>query len=98
MAHGIADNLMMLVMSVAMLTMVISMLIMGVYWAFALLVLSGVFTAVATVFLFHSSLLDVCVELILAPNVPIAKGHLKAIQNNLSKHDVSSVLVGPSMS
>ncbi|MFZ1076290.1 MAG: hypothetical protein WAN47_02540 [Nitrosotalea sp.] len=60
MAHGIADNLMMLVMSVAMLTMVISMLIMGVYWAFALLVLSGVLTAVATVFYSFQSARCMC--------------------------------------
>ena len=48
--HGKGDNIMMLVMSIAMLTMVLSMLIMGVYWAIILLVLSGVLTGVVTVF------------------------------------------------
>lgn len=48
--HGKGDNIMMLVMSIAMLTMVLSMLIMGVYWAIILLVLSGVLTGIVTVF------------------------------------------------
>ena len=42
--HSLADNIMMLVMSVAMLTMVMSMLIMGVNWSIVLLILSGVLT------------------------------------------------------
>lgn len=51
---------MMLVMSVAMLTMVMSMLIMGVYWSVALLVLSGVLTAVVTVYYSFQSAKCVC--------------------------------------
>jgi len=52
MVHGCGKdgNMMMLVMSVAMLTMVMSMLIMGVYWGFILLVLSGVLTGIVTVY------------------------------------------------
>ena len=60
MAHGLMDNIMMLTMSVAMLTMVMSMLIMGVYWGFVLLVLSGVLTAVITVFYSFQSAKCMC--------------------------------------
>ena len=58
--HSTADNIMMLTMSVAMLAMVMSMLIMGVNWALALLVLSGVLTAVVTVFYAFQSAKCMC--------------------------------------
>jgi len=60
MAHGTIDNIMMLTMSVAMLTMVMSMLIMGINWALALLVLSGVLTAVITVYYSFQSAKCMC--------------------------------------
>ncbi len=60
MAHGLMDNIMMLTMSVAMLTMVMSMLIMGVSWGLALLILSGVLTAVITVFYSFQSAKCMC--------------------------------------
>jgi hypothetical protein len=60
MAHGTIDNIMMLTMSVAMLTMVMSMLIMGVNWALALLVLSGVLTGVITVYYSFQSAKCMC--------------------------------------
>jgi len=50
MMKNTVGSIMMLVMSVSMLTMVMSMLIMGVYWSVVLLVLSGVLTAIVTVF------------------------------------------------
>jgi hypothetical protein len=60
MAHGTVDNIMMLTMSVAMLTMVMSMLIMGVYWGLALLVLSGVLTGIITVYYSFQSARCMC--------------------------------------
>ncbi|HUL51759.1 MAG TPA: hypothetical protein VLT10_00635 [Verrucomicrobiae bacterium] len=60
MAHGTIDNVMMLTMSIAMLTMVMSMLIMGVFWGFALLIISGVLTAVLTVFYSFQSAKCMC--------------------------------------
>lgn len=52
--------IMMLVMSIAMLTMALSMLIMGVYWAEALLILSGVLSAVVTVYYSFQSAKCMC--------------------------------------
>ncbi|MGA9229634.1 MAG: hypothetical protein WBV92_05735, partial [Nitrosotalea sp.] len=46
--------------SVAMLTMVMSMLIMGVNWSIVLLILSGVLTAVTTVFYSFQSARCMC--------------------------------------
>lgn len=60
MAHGTIDNVMMLTMSIAMLTMVMSMLIMGVFWGLALLIISGVLTAVLTVFYSFQSAKCMC--------------------------------------
>ena len=51
---------MMLTMSVAMLTMVMSMLIMGVNWSIALLILSGVLSAVVTVYYSFQSARCLC--------------------------------------
>jgi hypothetical protein len=60
MAHGLMDNIMMLTMAIAMLAMVMSMAIMGVYWGFVLLVISGVLTAVITVFYSFQSAKCMC--------------------------------------
>jgi len=51
---------MMLTMSVAMLTMVMSMLIMGFDWSMALLILSGVLSAVVTVYYSFQSAKCLC--------------------------------------
>lgn len=52
--------IMMLTMSVAMLTMVMSMLIMGVNWAIALLIISGILSAVVTVYYSFQSARCLC--------------------------------------